>query len=152
MSKDISQYLHYYLGQDCEITAPDRIPYEGMEKINLYWIERVGRHGGKIKPVLRKLESMTEEEVRWYFDSIKRPDDELDNFEWVTEQNGQPVDHPHWIMWCKDQTWARHGYVLGGSEERYEPKQLHYLLSRGFWLFGNDWFDEGYIIDKATLK
>lgn len=32
------------------------------------------------------------------------------------------------------------------------PEQYHYLISKGYWLFGNDWFDEGLIIDKKTLQ
>lgn len=34
----------------------------------------------------------------------------------------------------------------------YDAQSFQYLLSKGFWLFGDDWFDEGLILDKDTVK
>jgi hypothetical protein len=117
---------------------------------------RIGRKGlqthystDKFKPLLRPLSSMTEEELKWYFDSIKSPEDELDNCEWVTEQNGVPVEQPYWTLWCRDCSYCRHGYVVGGVEDRYTAKQLHYLLSRGFDLF--NLITSGQAIESNTL-
>jgi len=34
----------------------------------------------------------------------------------------------------------------------YNAEQFHYLLSRGFWLFGDEAFEQGVVIDAETLK
>lgn len=127
MSKDIKEYLHYYLGQQFMMTKPayhavhefglsSDTPFAMSGKFADYF------HGdavsAEVKPILRKLENMTEEEAI----------------------NGGWSSLGHFKHYCQ------------GNNGAFHPEDFHYLLSRGFWLFGDDWFDEGLIIDKETLK
>lgn len=125
MSKDISQYIHYYLG--CEIKAENNGSMT-------YTLNKIGANGFASfkdkngfdvwlgegwKPILRKLEIMTPDEMK-----------ELEATK--AFQRATPVHQIKIMVW---------------TAESYD-----WAFKKGFWLFGNDWFDEGYIIDKATLK
>lgn len=130
MDKDIRDYYFYYIGQYCI--------YEGMvnpRKMTGSWMQSLIDKGITVKPILRKLESMTEEEGKEFVNIGV-----LDNgrkFRDITKYAVHFFD--------------RRSY--GAIEfSTLHPQHFHYLLSRGFWVFGDDWFDEGLIIDKATIK
>jgi hypothetical protein len=65
MSKDIREILHLYLGCDMIYTNKGPIPGERfvLTSGNLMWAESCIKDGS-LKPILRKLSSMTEEEKR----------------------------------------------------------------------------------------
>lgn len=150
MSKDLSQYLHYYLGCECLVTVrgdfSENWKPEQLTPNHLLPVEKSGLEA--IKPILRKLESMAEEEAHEICKLAIDPKyhDKIQIFEIKNQQ----------IHFMDGTKWQGHGveefndcYV---HLKYLSATQFHYLLSRGFWLFGNDWFDEGYIIDKATVK
>lgn len=49
----------------------------------------------------------------------------------------------------KEQAFLSRGAGDGKGENNIaEAHEFHYLLSRGFWLFGDEAFDKGFIIEK----
>lgn len=128
---EIKQYLNYYLGCDvllC-INVEGNPVYEKLTPKLLF--DETGTHGEDatdIKLILRRLEDITEEECI-----------EMYNVEY-NDSNPDAAKVrlvKHWI---------------NPLQICLTPKQLHYLLQKGFWLFGNEAFDKGLIIDKKTLK
>lgn len=148
--KDIKEYLKYYLG--CEVSYCQ----EPRQKYYLESLQQYGlKHNGKgafimhdaddshwvdtdeIKPILRKLESMTEGEasecwrlLEWNarINPANRASELIGEFSTIEEDNGT-TNNAHW------------GYFL---------KILPYLLSHGFDLF--NLIENGLAIDKETLK
>lgn len=122
MSKELSQYLHYYLG--CEIKAENN-------GTMTYTLNKIGANGFASfkdkngfdvwlgegwKPILRKLESMTEEELN------ERQFSSRDHYE-------------RWLI---------------ANDRKWPIDDLHWFLKNGFDVF--DLIREGLAIDKTTIK
>lgn len=170
MSKDISQYLHYYLGCDWQVTQLSgefASGAYGTSYFNSLLLRELALGNVTIKPILRKLESMTEEEMMSLLlclipdDMEDKPDADEHDLEMFYNDGGLFVDDDvavgaNYSCRCYEGQIAvtKCGdinlYNEDGKQERVfnQIAGFHYLLSRGFWLFGNDWFDEGIIIDK----
>ena len=125
--KKLSDYLHLYLGCEFKIQyISDRFKAHTISKPNdvriltptiLYLIQEGDI---VIKPILRRLSSMTEEEA---------------------------IEFDILIPWTSTLTGKR-----SWNSVRFPSRHLPEVFKKGFWLFGDDWFDEGLIIDKATVK
>jgi hypothetical protein len=144
-NKDIKPYLPYYIGQKAEATSLEgavskvTIDYQLLNDWD-GWHER-------IKPILRKLSSMTEEEAKEFFDLHKTA---IVTKVKANGPNGVTVEYK-WIHDDPD-IFTEDGYcyseVGARTAGQFTVDKTHYLLSKGFWLFGDDWFEEGLIIEK----
>lgn len=170
MKKDIKDYIHLYIG--CEVLALD--PYSENEQAMGYLTGIHGEYGPEIqfiidgnaeespeypnyenvKPILRKLSSMTEEEYAYcgkFGFGASRKEYWLQQFE---QFENRPVEGQGKKSGIKNpetkKVKVREGLNL--SHYTFAPEAFLYLLKKGFWLFGHDWFDEGLILDKATVK
>lgn len=130
MSKDISEYIHYYIGQQCQTIAPDGIPHSILETINYYWLGRSKRDGTRLIPILRKLEDMTEEEC-WDIEAI--------NPSWVPGTSKEYIQNRLYLT--KKRIVDKRGI---------QPEVFHYLLSKGFDLF--NLIESGAAIDAKTIQ
>lgn len=61
----------------------------------------------------------------------------------MTEQEGIPLfgTDKYWDVVCGE-----------GDCKSFTPASFHYLLSRGFWLFGEEAFEKGLIINQSSLN
>lgn len=163
MSKDIKEFIHYYLGQQFMMTKPayhavhefglsSDTPFAMSGKFADYF------HGdavsAEVKPILRKLESMSEEEMRelllhGFGDSKDIVLQEVDEFKFHVNEAKRDNKHGVGIGYAMIKRGKQ--YHSGSlSFTKLKPEQFHYLLSRGFDLF--NLIDEGLAIDKETLK
>lgn len=151
MSTEMKEYLKYYIG--CEAVFDNRkwlIDFydvrqnivrlrrtdDGYPKYNEVW-------PNEMKIVLRRLSSITEEEVQ-----------EIAKMEGLVNANAEKYkawwqlqDDSYTIRIC---FWGEIELMKDGRICRL-GKQFpitHYLLSRGFWLFGDEAFEKGLIIEK----
>lgn len=138
----IKEFLKYYIG--CEVHSD-----QGTMTYRLWHISNDYRqilfkdkHGnemwlppGKWKPCLRKLSSITEEEAI-ELARLVAVSDEFINVKAIRMADGDLI-----VQWKYD------SYNATG-EKVWSAEQFHYLLSRGFWLFGDEAFDKGLIIEK----
>lgn len=110
---DISKVIHLYLGCQCI-----RIDDDGIERkfwLNAYNLNYYRSCLSELKPILRKLDSMTPKEIVEYEKTMElRP---------ATSSLAIMVNHE-------------------------TPETFLYLLSKGFWLFGDQAFEDGSIINK----
>lgn len=153
MKKDIKDYIHLYMGCECfEIIGTKR-----MNKALTVTPEiiRYALTGTSIyKLSVRKLSSMTEEEYAYcgkFGFGASRKEYWLQQFE---QFENRPVEGQGKKSGIKNpetkKVKVREGLNL--SHYTFAPEAFLYLLSKGFWLFGDDWFDEGLILDKDTVK
>jgi len=132
MTKEIKDYIHYYLGQPCLIGDSKGVDYIRMvNETGLSVCTGTNKNGIPVwyksntcKPLLRPLSSMTEDEK----DTI--------NNEW-----GNPMgEHLTDALVEKNEHYVK---LLFESFELF-----HYLLKQGFDLFGL--LESGLAIDKTT--
>lgn len=151
--KKIEDFLHLYWGCDCQ--------YRGLysEEIKTWVINEKTIKRSSTKPILRKLESMTEEEAKQvtsiceeqfvYYNIFK----ERIQITTTSTINGDKEDSAIWLFYDGQITLYRNNGDLGGSrmEQLKNPFELfRYLLKQGFDLFSL--IDSGSAIDKSTLK
>jgi hypothetical protein len=114
---EVNDYLKYYLGTEvqCEVGNPDAV----IVSAEMAWLHQ-GRHK-YIKPILRSLDDMTEEEARecgnLIYDFSNEPE--------LVSKNGSAFEY------------------------HLMPEEFHWLLSRGFDLFGL--IDTGLAIEHPSL-
>jgi hypothetical protein len=165
--KNIEDYLHFYVGRQAQVQrdlSPDALP-PVIETINYKMLGDIWYHGvefikpWQIKPILRKLSSMTEEEWEIMFDlpgmSLGATNMEIwmkqfEQFEcrpkagfgkkW-REQNPGVVVPTEKVCVTDGLKWEFY---------TYSPSAFNYLLKQGFDLFGL--IDSGLAIDAATLN
>lgn len=148
---DITDKLRYYFG--CEVLVPESnkrgkftgFDWDDDQSIIMFTVRYSDDLDDfdvlndwlpirRIKPILRRLESITEEEKK-ELAKIVAGNEILRDFEFNL-------------------------YYLGGiriiayvpgriiEAENYSPLMFHYLISRGFWLFEPEAFDNGSIVEK----
>lgn len=153
MSKNIAEFLHYYIGQKClinnevlenKIDTITHINSNGDIAGNEYeWLAKDGQ------PILRKLEDMTEEEMRGLY-RVKGI------WAYIPEAHiktiGFDKSNKNCITYSYDGPEGGTGWRCG-SESMYLnqlwPIQFHYLISKGFDLF--NLIDAGLAIDAKTI-
>jgi hypothetical protein len=158
--KNIKDYLPYYIGCDIQITEPSGFGESvfieklisitdvtaGTNKFDYYFD---GDNEIEFKPIIRKLSSMTEEDIDFSelipnykvafnhftggYNVVIEDEDSCDGFVVTIYPDGSMN------CLCKDN---REEYPFEGGE------LFRKLLSKGFWLFGDNWFEEGLIIEK----
>jgi len=157
MKKDIKDYLHLYLGCEIQGNYMDE-PCKGyLTGIGEYQAEiqfivngnaeeepAYNRYS-EVKPILRTLSDMTEDEKLWWFNSVNDGKRKLVESEWVSELNGKACE-PHWTLWTDDYKIGRMGYTVGINNS-FKPEQFFWLLSKHFDLFGL--IEAGMAIDKT---
>lgn len=131
--KDIAEYLKYYVGQECRVgTMQDVYGLEsaGTEESYVCLIDSDGfdiYKNDQIKLVLKRLRDITDEDKRAVL--------KINNLEGA--KNALP-------------------FQVNRNVDFYFKKTnfevIHYLLLQGYWLFGDEAFDEGLIIDSKTIN
>lgn len=124
--KDIKDYLHLYLGCDCDRSGRlERIDYSF-----LVWCENNHRLKD-VKPILRALSDMTEEEIQTLYGIY----------------NSGKECKPHLLKtWYSNFNW----HYADASQHRVRFDAIPFLLSRGFDLF--NLIPDGLAINKSSLK
>ncbi len=139
--QSIAPYLHLYLGQQAywsiegaKSTYHKVIDYDMLQDADY------------ITPILKRLSDMTEEDAKEYF-------------ELPTTAEIIDVDRRESSVWFsyRDPKFAiEDGYFhssVGISEnDRLTSDQFIFLLKKGYWLFGDEAFDKGLIIDAKTIE
>lgn len=157
--KDIREVLHLYLG--CEVLAPS--PYNAKKLIQGFLTGIHGEYGPEIqfiidgnaeespeyveynlvKPVLSRLSDMTEEDANRFLHNKG-----FKTYNWVNVV--KVWDH------C-----IRYTFTYPSSSRKREdsvrfdsssPNDMLWLIKNGYWIFGDEAFDQGLIIDAKTLK
>lgn len=124
MKKDIKDYLHLYPG--CEV-----LHNNGDSKYNgLFHITSIQEDGIVV------MRSNKYPGVKFSFN----PAHDKPLFRKLSSMTEEEAGH-----------LGYHSISQNGGR-MYDAQSFQYLLSKGFWLFGDDWFDEGIIIDKVTVK
>lgn len=141
--KNIKDYIHHYLGCDCDffIGLPEGFTAIGERTIiNTRVLHNVINDLANVKPILRPLSDMTDEEIRMMFvlkgynnENFKptrvKIDDLFIQFEIDGDEYEYQCDYQHLIT--------------------MRPNQFTYLLKQGFDLFGL--IDAGLALDKTKL-
>lgn len=122
--KELRDYLHYYLNQNCKIG--DSIFIYCIDEDVLLRYNDLVKSKGQIKPILRRIEDITDEECIEVYDCE------------YTDSN--PVSARIRLV----KHWLNPIHVTP------TPNQFHYLLKQGFDLF--NLIDAGLAIDKKTLN
>lgn len=163
MEKKIVDYLHLY-GIDCPIMTPDGegsvlVIYPKVVEVSLNIIKyqqvMKGRKGGgemhykynyeDCQLLLSKLEDITKDDVKTLTELIDIKN--FKNYRWTKNVYGVSIIEVTYFNSGRHQEEVFFLWI-----NRFTPDQTHYLLKKGYWLFGSDWFDEGLIIDRKTLK
>lgn len=139
--KELSEVIHLYLG--CECMVKYKFDREKKSKIIAPLLHELLSEAEYCRPIVRRLSSMTEDIARELLKDettlqIKSIDIKGANaggfygggFVWFDDNNVS-----HVFLWNK-----------------LTPDQFVYLLSKGFWLFSNDAFEQGLIIDADIEK
>lgn len=142
MTKKIWDYMPYYIGQECRWGPKSKDGYYldyYFAKITYQLSVSPPPRFPIPQPILRKLSDMTEEEAK----------------ELLRIRHPKGIYERHSSL-CIDYYWQE-GHLPQGKKYEYQmdlseatPDQFHYLLSRGFDLFGL--CEAGLAIDKSTLK
>ncbi len=122
-----------------------------------YWHFYSGREvlcRGDIKLKVRRLSSMTEEEAREFLGVIMNFNKMFDN-NWTWQYGaGFLVINPGQYEYNKQSYTVikpfgpNNAPVFNCSHGVHE---ILWLIKKGFWLLGDNWFDQGLIIDEATF-
>lgn len=133
---DIKEYLKYYIG--CDAFISDEDGENKKIKLTVYNLNDYRDYLEDIKPILSRLEDMTEEDAM-----------ELDLY----MNESFPEVSGYWKNLSEFMKMFLPPYPL-----RYRPgfkiyvKSIYWFTQHGYWLFGDEAFDQGLIIDKKTLK
>ena len=155
MKKELKDYLHLYLGCDCRLDNKETGKLIGfdsrlhdaelemvcytiwLDKENDWSVYNDDKNLGRIKPILRPLNNMTEEEIGNFFDLNVDAQVVMGNF-------NSPFFQVEYIDDYGERTYE-HQYIT-----QLKPEQYRYLISKHFDIFGL--IESGLAIDKTTLK
>lgn len=164
----MNDYLHYYIGQPC--LTSDRLfkkPAEGTITGNLLQQSGFfdGGPAGRVKLILRRLHSITKEEALELLNILWYPTSKQKIMEVRPKQDRLWSGTAYYFSWLEDELCMvldipRHGIRLRRWSSAYQEvidipiynifNATEYLLKKGFWLFGDEHFDSGEIIDEAV--
>ncbi len=138
---ELKDVIHLYIGSQIEyfcyhcnsrligkLTSAGSTPY--------FWVEgdNTGQEVSQAKLICSRLSDMTEED----------------------EKSIALMVFPKATSWEVDYGWRMTVEAKGDGQtvtmENYSPDIFIFLLSKGYWLFGDEAFDKGLVIDKNTLK
>ena len=154
MELDVKQYLHYYIGQ------PVRYRYIDWEKDSWTpWCAMSIRDLEKIiddmslsmfEIQFRKLSSMTEEEMKELYFFVFKKHFVGDN---ITHRDIDKKDE-RWVLWSGvERLFIYKDGDVGADSDLHHyrvnpPKVMDWQIKKGFWLFGDEYFEQGLIIEK----
>lgn len=151
MSKNIADYLHLYLG--CQVIKGNEINSTRLDYTGLLAIQAYG-YWGIIKPILRPLSSITEEEAIEVFKKVSLFDLSECQFEfgenytyWINANlNGRVIDSINFVG---------DNIEMMNSDGTYSPLNpiatvLQYYLSKSFDIF--NLHEQGLCLYKSDLK
>lgn len=150
-TEQVKDYLKYYLGCECMITKPS---YHSVHEFGLSqrrpfiltgrFADYFHHHSttAEIKPILRRLSSITEEEIKELIDYEKMSKMYL-NLKFRKHKMGIEVEFD--IDTGED---GVHHQAFQISFYELTPSYFHFLIGKGFWLWSNEAFEKGLIIEK----
>jgi hypothetical protein len=121
----IALYMKYYIGCIIEIYNLNAESYKRILTPERFSVNP--SDWTNIKPILRSLKSMTDEE-KIEFCNIGRCDEKWSD---------------------KDKIWWLNLSLINSKHIIISPEEFHWLVKKGFWLFGNEYFEKGLIIQKG---
>lgn len=154
MSKNIKEFLHYYIGQkfswaNTNYGEPLWSPWDVLTLSELKNISDFATSNISIRLALRKLEDMTEEEMKEY---VKGYVDESDHDKiYDLSTDGESIRFVCGIT----SEWQPDGVAVPVPDVRnitlyeFTPHEFHKLLRKGFDLWGL--IDAGLAIDAKTI-
>lgn len=156
MNKDIKNYLHYYLGNRVKWgSAPSVMSLVGFDE---EWVKLKRPKDGKIftvdkndriKLYLRPLFSMTEEDLIGCLKVVSLYD--LSNAVYESQLSDDEDFHGELFVNAYTGTGVVVDYyAIDTLKMQFEPEVFHYLISKGFDLFGL--IPAGLAIDDSTLN
>lgn len=149
--KEIKDYLHLYLGCEVMDLYSNRINVlTGVDNDHELPVKTLWQNKGRwalpyseIKPILRRLSSMTEEELKIICGWPLQAHREVTGFR--TTAKFAEISY-RWPDSNMEHGWAYSSTALYFSKEEWTPEQFLYLLSNGFDLFGL--IDSGLAMEK----
>lgn len=136
--EDVREYLHLYLGQKFVMKITNTLSFDKYTAPMTFEVTALraayDKGDNHIDPilVLRRLDSMTEEEARECYNMVER---KYPGRGFIANPKCSITDYTFHADWSIFQ-WSI---------------AFPYLLSKGFWLFDNSAFDKGLIIDKDKM-
>lgn len=157
--QSIKEYLKYYIGQQAMFEKSGRV-------ITIIAVYDAGIYDGvrhnpfdiyNFKPILKRITDITEEEMKglWLL-VFKKEFPQSGQMGFIKERT--TLTEPRWIL---ASGVSRMGIQMNGEVwadcdlhtwKHNQHEVTHYLISKGYWLFGDEAFDKGLIIDFKTLK
>lgn len=133
--KNIEEYLKYYVGQTAWFTIGG---ISGKCVID----HKLLSQDVEVKPFLKKLSDMTEEEMIMVLHMHMSPG-------WKGVEVLAPTDDD-WALRVEDRHGNRKSLYV--SKKKFNPDTFHYLLSKGYWLWDDSAFTSGLILDAKNVK
>lgn len=128
MIDNIKEFLKYYIGCDFVSSGAPSTILQLTPRHYKRWSESSAM---LIKPILSRLSDITEENAVEIYNLIQ-PD------------FNYKVNNSYKLEVIK-------GWNLS-SKTRYTPELVHYLINKQYWMFGDEAFEKGLVIDRKTLK
>jgi len=143
MEKNIKDYLHLYLGCECQkMGQPDAslifkltgISYDDTQ--NIWWAyfaatEEMYAHIDDVFPILRPLSDMTEEEVRDIVNILLRKPKENLKIEWTPDRSYVSVRYGQWLP------------QTDYDKEGWESCDLAICISSDFTIYNHAYYKKG---------
>lgn len=149
---ELKQVLHYYLGQKCmeAVVVPGQALYFEESLIGYRSVYNLANDLSVVRPILRPLSDMTEEEMR---DFVKGYVDEDEQYEIHSlSTDGESIE-----FYCGTTSeWQPDGVAVPVERKwvmplfQLMPHEFHFLLQRGFDLFGL--IESGQAVDAKSLQ
>lgn len=153
--QSIAPYLHLYLGCDVwydgKILKLIRVDCESgisVLRINPDAHQTIHKPNNEFKLICKRPSDMTDEDAVELC-KLQTPD--------KRHADVEVHDISHTDIWYTDGSkWYGDGVEevndLHVHFDALNPAQFAYLLFKGYWLFGNEYFDKGLIIDAKTIE
>lgn len=125
----IKDYLKYYIGQQCQIADEDGKANKFI--LTAYNYNYYKEWHSDIKPILRRLSSITEEEKLHIVENITH------------SHIAFSASNAEILTLFEEDKYLNRSRVM-----ELLPEEFHYLIYRGFWLWDESAFTTGLIIEK----
>lgn len=156
---ELKQVLHYYIGCECleAIIVPGQELIFEKSKLNIRTLFNVQNNLFVVKPILRRLSDMSEEEMKellilWFHPSEDVFKETMGSVEFHTEEKKRHIKHGTGIGYSIFKQSGEHASAGTLSFTRLNAAQFDYLIKQDFWLFGDEAFESGIIIDQKTIN
>jgi hypothetical protein len=146
--EEIAKVLRMYYGCECETIAPDGIPHQIHETINYYWLDRSARDGTVLKPFLRPLSAITDEDAIEVAKILRSPHAVYH----LSDPKNMIESAKYWIQWGLIAVFTNNGVANHFAYQYLISKSyaVPLFFSPGHWANGKDAIALGIAIDKSN--